>query len=106
MSIARRENLVRCARDFDALIICDDVYDMLQWSATTDASEGQNRMDQAPLPRISDIDRYLEGGTSRAGADGFGNVISNGSFSKICGPGARCGWVESTSSLAYLVSQV
>lgn len=107
MSLQKREDLVRCARDFDALVVCDDVYDMLQWPATTEptADEEHLRMDKAQLPRLSDIDRYMEGGTSRSGADGYGNVISNGSFSKICGPGVRCGWVESTSLLAYLVSQ-
>lgn len=106
MSISRREELVRCARDFDALLICDDVYDMLQWSAKVNIDgKEQITMDKAQLPRLTDIDRYLEGGTSREGADGYGNVISNGSFSKLCVPGGRCGWVESTSSLAYLVSQ-
>lgn len=106
MNIQKREELVRCARDFDALVICDDVYDMLQWPATV-SDDGQEHvgMAKAPLPRLCDIDRYMEGGTTRTGADGFGNVISNGSFSKICAPGARCGWVESTGSLAHLVSQ-
>jgi len=106
MPVPKREDLIRCARDFDALLLCDDVYDMLQWPATLSPdSKDSDHMDKAQLPRMSDIDRYLEGGTERTGADGFGNVISNGSFSKICAPGARCGWVESTSSLAYLVSQ-
>ncbi|KAF2124813.1 PLP-dependent transferase [Dothidotthia symphoricarpi CBS 119687] len=103
MSLKRREQLVRLARQYDALIITDDVYDFLQWpsSLTTKTLS----VDKAVLPRIVDIDRYLDGGADREGADGFGNTASNGSFSKICGPGLRTGWCEGTAKLAHGVSQ-
>lgn len=42
---------------------------------------------KAVVPRIVDIDSSLDGGSGRAASDGFGNAISNGSFSKIVGPG-------------------
>jgi DNA-binding transcriptional MocR family regulator len=104
MSLRRREQLVRVAREYDALVITDDVYDFLQWpsSATTDGSS----LKTAVLPRIVDVDSYLDGGAEREGADGFGNAASNGSFSKICGPGLRTGWMEGTAKLANAVSQV
>jgi len=102
MSLDRREALVRCAREFDALIIADDVYDRLQWPA--DGSE--TTLAKAYLPRLVDIDGTLDGGTERPGADGFGNAMSNGSFSKLIAPGLRLGWAEGTPKFAYGVSQV
>jgi DNA-binding transcriptional MocR family regulator len=103
MTLQRREQLVRLAREYDALVITDDVYDFLQWPSSLSAEKLS--LDKAILPRIVDVDRYLDGGTEREGADGFGNAASNGSFSKICGPGLRTGWCEGTEKLAYGVSQ-
>lgn len=103
MSLRRREALVRLARQHDALIVTDDVYDFLQWSSSL--TPQTLSIDKAVLPRIVDIDRYLDGGAERDGADGFGNAASNGSFSKICGPGLRTGWCEGTVKLAHGVSQ-
>jgi len=91
------------AREYDALIITDDVYDFLQWPSSLTAESLS--VQKAILPRIVDVDRYLDGGAEREGADGFGNAASNGSFSKICGPGLRTGWCEGTAKLAYGVSQ-
>lgn len=107
MSLRRREALVRLARQYDALIITDDVYDFLQWPAALDNPESASgrSLEKAILPRIVDVDRFLDGGAEREGADGFGNAASNGSFSKICGPGLRTGWVEGMEKLAYGVSQ-
>jgi DNA-binding transcriptional MocR family regulator len=102
--LAKREELVRIAREFDALVITDDVYDFLQFPADANVSfEATTR--QAVLPRIVDVDRYLDGGVERTGADGFGNAVSNGSFTKICGPGLRTGWVEGTAKMAHGASQ-
>ncbi|KAI7183660.1 PLP-dependent transferase [Hortaea werneckii] len=111
MSLRRRRELVRLAREYDALVIADDVYDFLQWPATKpgapSAPDGgwEEAMGRAHLPRLVDVDREMEGGTERPGADGFGNACSNGSFSKIGGPGLRCGWVEGSERFAYGVSQ-
>ncbi|KAL6156600.1 Valine--pyruvate aminotransferase [Exserohilum turcicum] len=103
MSLRRREQLVRLARQYDALIITDDVYDFLQWPSSLTPSTLS--IEKASLPRIVDVDRYLDGGAERQGADGFGNAVSNASFSKIFGPGLRTGWCEGTPKLAYAVSQ-
>jgi DNA-binding transcriptional MocR family regulator len=87
MSLRRRQELVRLAREYDALVVTDDVYDFLQWPSSL-TSQSMS-LEKAVMPRIVDIDRYLDGGFERKGADGFGNAVSNGSFSKICGPGLR-----------------
>ncbi|KAF2726061.1 PLP-dependent transferase [Polychaeton citri CBS 116435] len=107
MSLARRQQLVRIARKFDALVICDDVYDFLQWDAEAEQKPGQAcaALTDAHLPRVVDVDRTLDGGAERESADGFGNACSNGSFSKIAGPGVRCGWFEGAERLSWAVSQ-
>ena len=104
MSLRRREELVKLAREYDACIITDDVYDHLQWPA--DKNDSQSSIEHAFLPRLVDVDRTMDGGAEREGADGFGNVFSNGSFSKIVGPGCRTGWAEGTKKFAWGLSQV
>ncbi|KAJ6137426.1 Pyridoxal phosphate-dependent transferase major region subdomain 1 [Penicillium samsonianum] len=99
MSLRRREALVRLARQYDALIVTDDVYDFLLWSAK---AEGEaNFGNRACVPRIVDVDRYLDGGPQ----DEWGHALSNGSFSKLIGPGARTGWAEASEKVAYGLSQ-
>lgn len=93
MSLQAREQMVRLAREFDALIITDDVYDCLWWESRPDKPLERGIL-QSVVPRLVDVDRFLDGGAERNGADGFGNTMSNGSFSKICGPGVRTGWTE------------
>lgn len=100
MSLRRRETLVRLAREYDALIVSDDVYDMLQWRSDPQAPFVP--LDTAPLPRLVDVDGYLDGGPK----DEWGNTLSNGSFSKLVAPGVRTGWGEGMPKLAYGLSQV
>lgn len=95
MTVSRRESLIRVARKFDALIICDDVYDFLSWNRDGTSSSS------TPLPRLVDIDHTLDGGP----LNDFGNVVSNGTFSKLIGPGCRVGWAEGTEKFAYGLSQ-
>ncbi|CAG8893631.1 unnamed protein product [Penicillium egyptiacum] len=99
MSLRRREALVRLARQYDALIVTDDVYDFLLWSAKPEGEE--NFGDRACIPRIVDVDRYVDGGPQ----DEWGHALSNGSFSKLIGPGARTGWAEASEKVAYGLSQ-
>lgn len=93
MSLARREGLVKLARSYDALIISDDVYDLLQWSTVTTVTS-HDRQPEMRLPRLCDIDRAL--GPCVDDPHGFGHVVSNGTFSKITGPSLRTGWAEAS----------
>ncbi|TWU78908.1 hypothetical protein ED733_007868 [Metarhizium rileyi] len=93
MSLRRREELVKMAREKNILVVCDDVYDFLQWFVTPKGQEG-NQSDLR-LPRLCDIERAMD--FSEQDPLHFGYTISNGSFSKIAGPGVRTGWVEATS---------
>lgn len=109
MSLARRIALVKLAREFDALLVTDDVYDMLQWevepsstvAAPTTPSPSSFNPNTALLPRLVDIDHYLDGGPQHE----WGNTLSNGSFSKLIGPGCRVGWAEASPKMAWGLSQ-
>lgn len=92
---------MRLARRYDALIIADDVYDFLQWPSDPSVAEENFNGETALLPRIVDIDRYIDGGP----IDEWGNAFSNGSFSKLIGPGMRVGWAEGTEKFSYGLSQ-
>lgn len=116
MSRRQREGLLELARRYDALVVCDDVYDMLQWQPTTTATTASSSssspeaaapdLNQALLPRLIDLERAL-GGPSEHDPPGksFGHAVSNGSFSKLAGPGLRTGWTESTPDFAFGLSQ-
>ncbi|XP_055843995.1 2-aminoadipate transaminase [Episyrphus balteatus] len=69
------KNLITLAREFDILIACDDVYNTLYYGENV----AQKRLYAYDDPNDDDFK---------------GNVISNGSFSKIIGPGLRFGWLE------------
>jgi DNA-binding transcriptional MocR family regulator len=99
MSLHHRQQLVRLARKYDALVVTDDVYDMLAWPSSPSAPAQQ--VTHAVMPRIVDIDATLDGGP----IDNFGHAMSNGSFSKIVAPGCRTGWAEATPSFSYGLSQ-
>ncbi|KAE9371810.1 PLP-dependent transferase [Stipitochalara longipes BDJ] len=99
MTLSCRQKLVQLARKYDALIVTDDVYDCLQWPTS---SKSSTSLSKAILPRLVDIDRTLE---PVPGPESFGNAMSNGSFSKIAGPGVRTGWAESTPKFVYGLSQ-
>ncbi|KAN0096795.1 PLP-dependent transferase [Hyaloscypha variabilis] len=100
MTLSCRQKLVQLARKYDALIVTDDVYDCLQWPTSSKSST--TSLSKAILPRLVDIDRTLE---PVPGSESFGNSMSNGSFSKIAGPGVRTGWAEATPKFVYGLSQ-
>lgn len=92
MSLRRREGLVWLARAYDGLVITDDVYDFLQWPL--DGAPSPDRAPELRLPRLCDINLAM--GPAQDDPRGFGHAVSNGSFSKIAGPGVRMGWVEAS----------
>jgi DNA-binding transcriptional MocR family regulator len=77
----RRRDIIDIARKNNLLVVCDDVYDLLSFN-------------DEPRPR-----RIV----SMKGSEGW--VLSNGSFSKILGPGMRCGWIESRGDLPEKLAQ-
>lgn len=107
MSLRRRTALVHLARKHNALIVADDVYDFLQWPV----SSSSPLTPITPLPRLSDIDFALgppsdsEEGAQQEKGKWFGNAVSNGSFSKIVGPGIRTGWTEATRDFTFGLAQ-
>lgn len=75
----RCKKLIILLRRFNLLAVCDDVYNLLSYIG-----------DKPPFispPRLFSFDHKTE-------PDYKGNVISNGSFSKLLGPGLRLGWME------------
>ncbi|KAK3307630.1 pyridoxal phosphate-dependent transferase, partial [Chaetomium strumarium] len=121
LPLAPREALVRMAREHNALIISDDVYDFLQWPVvTTTAITITTTTPSIPpaclphtspvpdlLPLLSQLDLAL--GPSPhdppGGKKHFSHAISNGSFSKLVGPGVRTGWIHGTADFAHGFSQ-
>lgn len=63
------------ARKYDIAIVCDDVYNLLPFENDT------------PPKRLFAYDSFDD-------EDFKGNVISNGTFSKLLSPGIRVGWME------------
>lgn len=78
------EGLIKLSRKYDFLITCDDVYNILYYK------------DKEAPKRLLAYD-------NRQDKDFKGNVISNGSFSKILGPGVRLGWLEVPPRLKKLL---
>ena len=96
MSTLVRQQLLNLAREYDILVISDDVYDFLRWPAE-DAKTSLVRLAPIP-PRIVDLDRM-------SSQDSWGNSVSNGSFSKIVAPGVRVGWAEASPKMILRLSQ-
>lgn len=92
--LATRRELVALAREFDVLLVSDDVYDFL-------GNEGDKCAlgeDGQLLPRLVTIDRELMGEKGEL-EQGAGFTVSNCSFSKLLGPGLRCGWIETATGV-------
>ncbi|KAI5850875.1 pyridoxal phosphate-dependent transferase [Tricharina praecox] len=87
MDLDSRRRLVQIAREWDMLIICDDVYDFL----------GNDDQPAVPPMRLVSIDAETLPRDKPEGETG--NTISNCSFSKLVGPGLRAGWIESATGV-------
>lgn len=73
LPLERREELVALSREYDFFVVADEVYHLLNYTATP------------PRPMAA----FTDGET----------VISLGSFSKILAPGLRLGWIQAAPSL-------
>lgn len=89
LSHPRRQKLVELARRHHVLVICDDVYDMLY-------------QDRAHMPPPSLVSYDLNDESEHIGQ---GNIVSNGTFSKILSPGMRCGWVQARSGIIKRIAE-
>lgn len=87
-SLKTREKLLQLARQYDMLLISDDVYEFLDYSSTGIP---------APVLKINQIDQATV-------TNKYGNYISNATFSKIIAPGLRVGWQESATP--HIVQQL
>ena len=73
LAAARREKLVQVSRDYEFMIVADEVYHLLSYTTT-------------PPPPIA---KYTASKT----------ILSLGSFSKILAPGLRLGWIQTHPDL-------
>lgn len=79
LSAERRAALVAISREQDLLVVADEVYQLLDFGV-------------APPPPLA----------TYPGAD---RVLSLGSFSKICAPGLRLGWIHGAPALLEVLTQ-
>ncbi|XP_077986876.1 uncharacterized protein LOC144441198 isoform X2 [Glandiceps talaboti] len=75
--------VIQLARKYNVLVVCDDVYNLLSYIPG-------DKPEDVPLPAPKRLFAYDD----KLDPEYKGNVISNCTFSKILGPGLRCGWVE------------
>ncbi|KAI8096584.1 pyridoxal phosphate-dependent transferase [Halteromyces radiatus] len=92
----QRQRLVKLARKYNVLVICDDVYDILTYSDQQQSDDDKNNKNNdvviiPPPKRVVAYDLELD--------SAHPVIISNGSFSKLLAPGARIGWLECHESL-------
>lgn len=73
LPLERRQELVSLSREYDFFVVADEVYHLLNYTATP----------PRPLATFADAE----------------TVISLGSFSKILAPGLRLGWLQAAPSL-------
>lgn len=76
------ENLIKLARKYNLLILCDDVYNLLNY---------QTRTPEFSRLKVLNHDQDC--------------VISNGTFSKILAPGVRLGWIEAPDNVVKQLKQ-
>ena len=77
---------MKLARKYDMLVITDDVYDLLTYIPD-------------PIPsRLVTLDSPL------STEEGFGNTLSNCSFTKLLAPGLRFAFIQGRSSLIHELS--
>lgn len=85
----RCKKLVQLLRKYNMLAFCDDVYNLLSYVG--------DKPPLTPPPRLFSFDE-------KSDPDFKGHVISNGSFSKLLGPGLRLGWMEVPEHVRRILS--
>ncbi|XP_065175004.1 uncharacterized protein LOC135804951 [Sycon ciliatum] len=92
----RCNDILRVAKANDLLVLSEDVYNLLPFSQSFRDGDfnssyvpaTEEKVDPSPL-RMYHYDRL-----ANSGNPGYGNVVSNCTFSKILAPGSRLGWME------------
>ncbi|XP_048510524.1 uncharacterized protein YER152C-like isoform X3 [Athalia rosae] len=82
------KRLVSIARENSLLVACDDVYNLLRYEDVEDPPQRLFYYDNPCDPEYRG-----------------GNVVSNGSFSKILSPAIRLGWMECGSRVCGVLKQ-
>lgn len=88
----RCNKIITILRKHNALAVCDDVYNSLPY-----LDDGPPFVTHAPL-RLFAYDM-------KSDADYKGSVVSNGTFSKLLGPGLRIGWLECPAAVVKCFSE-
>jgi len=83
LALERRQAVVKLASQYQVPIVEDDPYSHLRFAGE-------------PLPSLMRLDAQRHRANGR---ELRGNVIYNGSFSKILGPGLRVGWLAAPSNV-------
>ncbi|XP_064405245.1 uncharacterized protein LOC135350394 [Halichondria panicea] len=83
LTTERCRRVVELARKYNLLVVCDDVYNLLYFG-------------DKPPHRLFQFDK-------KSDPDYKGNVVSNGTFSKVFGPGCRIGWLEAPKRVKEIV---
>jgi 2-aminoadipate transaminase len=96
MSIADRRKLAQLAFQYRILVLADEVYHLLDWG------EGPR---SARLVTWSSV-VASSATASTMNTDSLYGCVSVSSFTKIFGPGVRCGWIEADSNVIDAVQNV
>jgi DNA-binding transcriptional MocR family regulator len=90
MSPERCQQIVSIARQYNLLVVCDDVYNLLYFTPPDRDGKSPKRMfayDDKKDPNYK------------------GNVVSNGTFSKVFSPGMRVGWMEAPQTVIRAIQK-
>ena len=104
MSVKDRQKLAQLADQYQFLVIADEVYHLLDWHH----GDGDERPARMVLWNNNhhnhDITRTSTSSSSSTSKKKLlSGCVSVSSFSKIFGPGIRCGWIEAASDIVQSI---